>query len=59
MDFSPETIMSIIDIASKVIAGAAIVATVTPTPVDNAVLGVLKQILDVLAGNVGKAKNKQ
>lgn len=55
----PETVMNVIDIVSKVIAGAAVIATITPSPKDNMVLGVLKKLLDVLAANVGKAKNAE
>jgi len=46
-----------LEIAGSVIATAAVIATFTPSPVDNGVLVILKKILDVFAMNFGKAKN--
>lgn len=59
MDFSPESIQNMIEIALKVVGAAALVATVTPNPTDNVILGVAKQVLNVLAANFGKAKNAE
>lgn len=39
-----------------VVTVASAIATVTPTPVDNVALRVVRQVVDVLALNVGKAK---
>lgn len=50
-------IQSTIEVALQVIGVASIVAAVTPTPVDNVVLAVLKKVLNITAMNVGKAKN--
>lgn len=46
-----------INILPPIIAVASAVAAVTPTPVDNEALRWLRRIVDVLALNVGKAKN--
>jgi hypothetical protein len=46
-----------LEIAGSVIATAAVIATFTPSPVDNGVLIILKRILDVFAMNFGKARN--
>lgn len=51
--------IDMIELALKVVGAASIVATITPTPKDNMILGVLKKVLDVLAQNYGKAQNKQ
>lgn len=42
---------------ADVVGVLAVIATITPTPVDNVVLGVLKKALDIGAFNFGKAKN--
>ena len=44
--------------ASMVIATAAGIAAITPTPKDDGVLLIARKILDVIALNVGAAKNK-
>ncbi|MDP0496400.1 MAG: hypothetical protein Q7Q73_09345 [Verrucomicrobiota bacterium JB024] len=45
-------------IITSVIAAASAIAAITPTPKDDAVLKVIKGIVDKLALNVGKAKPK-
>ena len=40
-----------------IIGGAAILATMTPTPKDDAILAKVKKVLDFIAMNIGKAKN--
>ena len=55
MDVTTE---QVINVATHVIAIASIVAAVTPTPSDNAVLIVVRMVLDYLAFNFGGAKNK-
>lgn len=47
----------IISVATHVIAIASVIAAITPTPVDNGALIVLRKVLDYLALNVGGAKN--
>lgn len=44
-------------IVSGVIAVAAMVATLTPTPKDDTAVSQLKKLLDILAMNIGHAKN--
>ena len=46
-----------VQIALQVIGVASVVAAVTPTPVDNAVLVVLRNVLDIFAANWLNAKN--
>lgn len=46
-------------VITTVIAAASAIAAMTPTPKDDAVLKVIKGIVDRLALNVGKAKNKE
>jgi hypothetical protein len=50
-------ITEILEIAAQVVGILAIVASFTPTPIDNVVLVALKKALDFGAFNVGKAKN--
>jgi hypothetical protein len=49
---------NMLNIATSVIATAAVVAAVTPNKWDNIVVKVLRTIVDTLALNVGNAKNK-
>lgn len=44
-------------VAAHVVAIAAAIAAVTKTETDNKVVAFLRKVLDVLALNVGKAKN--
>ncbi len=53
-----EHIPQILEVASYIIAAAAVIATVTPTPKDNSVIAKIKKVLDFLAMNFGKAENK-
>jgi len=43
---------------SLLVAGAAAIAALTPTPKDDAILARIRKIVDMLALNVGNAKNK-
>lgn len=45
------------EILTAVIALAGVITAATPTPKDNAVLGVVRKVLDILALNFGGAKN--
>jgi hypothetical protein len=49
---------TIIDIATKVIAAAAAVAAVTPTPTDDGIVAKARAVVDFLGFNFGFAKNK-
>ena len=51
-----ETISDIASIATAVISVASIIAAVTPTPKDDVWIAKLYKVLDVLAINIGKAK---
>ena len=48
----------LVEIAGLVVAAAAAIAALTPTPKDEGVIKVLRKIVDALALNVGKAKNR-
>jgi len=45
--------------AMTVVAIAAVVTSATPTPKDDGVMSVVRKILDVLALNIGNAKNQK
>jgi hypothetical protein len=51
-----ETISDIANIATAVISVASIIAAVTPTPKDDVWIAKLYKVLEVLAVNIGKAK---
>jgi hypothetical protein len=51
-----ETISDIANIATAVISVASIIAAVTPTPKDDVWIAKLYKVLEVLAINIGKAK---
>lgn len=48
----------VISVVTMIVTVASAVAVVTPTSIDNIALKYIKQVLDVLALNVGNAKNK-
>ena len=52
------SIDDIVSIVTTVIALASVIAAVTPTPKDDDLIKKLYKILDLLAINVGKAKDK-
>lgn len=47
-----------IGIATAVVTVSSIVAASTPTPQDDVWIGKLYKLIDLLALNIGKAKNK-
>ena len=49
---------TIITIALSVVGTAALIAAVTPTPKDDAIVAQLRKVVDFLAANWGNAKNK-
>lgn len=51
------TILGILDGAAKVVAGAAILATFTPTPKDDGLFAYLTKAINFLGMNIGKARN--
>mgnify|MGYP000146098630 CR=1 FL=1 len=54
-----ELLSNIFDVATSVIGTAAVIASVTPTPKDDAIVAPIKKLLDFLAFNFGHAKNKE
>ena len=53
-----DAIQKALEVATQVVGAAALVTALTPTPVDNAVLGVIKTILNVVGANWGGARNE-
>jgi len=49
-------LMDVANIATSVIAVCSLVAAITPTPKDDVWIGKAYKFLDVLALNIGKAK---
>ena len=52
------TVIQIIQIIPWLVAGASLIAAVTPTPSDDKIIGKLYKVLDWFALNIGKAKEK-
>ena len=52
------TVIQIIQIIPWLIAGASLIAALTPTPSDDKIIGKLYKVLDWFALNIGKAKDK-
>jgi len=51
-------ILNILEVATSVVGILSVVASITPNPVDNAVLLGLNKVLNIGAFNIGKARNK-
>lgn len=58
MEYIRENWEGIVAIISGVIATASAVAALTPTPKDDGIVKKLYKLVDLLALNVGKAKQK-
>ena len=52
------TVIQIIQIIPWLIAGASLIAALTPTPSDDKIIGKLYKVLDWFALNIGKEKEK-
>tara|TARA_R110002051_G_C8507733_1_gene465853 strand:- start:464 stop:640 length:177 start_codon:yes stop_codon:yes gene_type:complete len=52
------TVIQIIQIIPWLVAGASLIAAVTPTPSDDKIIGKLYKVLDWFALNIGRAKEK-
>tara|TARA_R110000772_G_scaffold1416_1_gene4841 strand:- start:142 stop:315 length:174 start_codon:yes stop_codon:yes gene_type:complete len=52
------TIFTIISILALIVTGASLIAASTPTPKDDVWIGKLYKLIDALALNIGKAKDK-
>ena len=53
-----EFIIKYVPIALQVVGVCAVIATMTPTKVDDKIIQKILDVLNFLAGNIGKAKNK-
>ena len=51
-------IETVIAIVTAVVTLASLIASITPTPKDNAVIAKLYKVIDLLALNIGHAKEK-
>ena len=51
-----EFILNLVSVVTSIVTVASIVAALTPTPKDDVWIGKLYKLVDVLAINVGKAK---
>jgi len=51
-------ILNIVAVVTLIITVASIVAAITPTPKDDAWIGKLYKFIDLLALNIGKAKQR-
>ena len=52
------TIMTTISVVTMIVTAASLIAASTPTPKDDAWIGKLYKLIDLLALNIGKAKQK-
>ena len=52
------TVIQIIQIIPWLVAGASLIAALTPTPSDDKIVGKLYKVLDWFALNIGRAKEK-
>ena len=51
-------ILNIVMIITIIVTVSSIIAALTPTPKDDVWIGKLYKLIDLLAFNIGKAKNK-
>lgn len=58
IDYIVANWFEILEVAGLVVAAAAAIAALTPTPKDDGVVKVIRKIVNALALNVGQAKNK-
>lgn len=58
MDFIIENAEAILQVLAYLVLAAGVVTSMTKTPKDDNVVRKIRKILDVLALNVGGAKNK-
>lgn len=58
IDYIATNWFELVEVASLVVAAAAAIAALTPTPKDDGVIRVIRKVVDGLALNVGKAKNR-
>ena len=53
-----QLIMILVNVVPWIVMGASAIAAVTPTPKDDVWIGKVYKIIDLLAINIGKAKDK-
>jgi len=53
-----EFITKYVPIALQVVGVCAVIATMTPTKADDKIVQKILEVLNFLAGNIGKAENK-
>lgn len=53
-----DEVQQVVNAAGAIVLVASIITAVTPTPKDDHWLSIVRQVLDVLAVNLGHAKNK-
>ena len=53
-----ETLMSLVQWITTIVTVASIIAASTPTPKDDEQIGKLYKLIDLLAVNIGKAKEQ-
>lgn len=58
IDFIITHIEDLLIALSSIVAGASVLAALTPTTKDDLILKYIKKILDILALNIGNAKPK-
>ena len=51
-------LMLLIEYVPDVIAGAAVITALTPTPRDDKIVGKIYKVVEVLGLNIGRAKDK-
>lgn len=59
MQYFQENWEAILAIVTGIIATASAVAVLTPNKTDNKVVGAIRKLVDLLALNVGNAKNEK
>ena len=53
-----QLIMLLVNVVPWIVMGASAIAALTPTPKDDVWIGKIYKIIDLLAINIGKAKDK-
>ena len=53
-----QLIMVLVNVVPWIVMGASAIAALTPTPKDDVWVGKIYKIIDLLAINIGKAKDK-
>jgi hypothetical protein len=59
MDWYLEHKLDFLNVATAIVAAAAALTALTPSPKDDSVVAWVRKVLDILAFNIGYAKNKK